>query len=105
MVVCNLVLPVCAETRAAAEDKMALIQQLPLEIDQLSLLSEGLNFDFATKDLDDPLTSVERASFSGLQGIRDRAIAVSGKTNPTVRELTAFRHRAQPAPSVRCRPP
>ena len=49
MRVCNLVMPVCAETKAAAEDKMALVEQLPLEIDQLSLLSEALNFDFATK--------------------------------------------------------
>ncbi len=79
---------------------MALIQQLPLEIDQLSLLSEGLNFDFATKDLDDPLTTAELASFSGLQGIRDRVIAVSGKSNPTVRELMDFSHRGRPDDAV-----
>jgi FMN-dependent oxidoreductase (nitrilotriacetate monooxygenase family) len=100
MVICNLVLPVCAETKAAAEDKMALIEQLPLEIDQLSLLSEGLNFDFATKGLDEQLTSAELASFSGLQGIRDRVIAVSGKTNPTVRELMDFSHRGRPDDAV-----
>jgi len=100
MVVCTLVLPVCAETRAAAEDKMALIERLPLEIDQLSLLSEGLNFDFATKDLDEQLTSAELASFSGLQGIRDRVIAVSGKTNPTVRELMDFSHRGRPDDAI-----
>lgn len=100
MVICNLVLPVCAETRAAAEDKMALIEQLPLEIDQLSLLSEALNFDFATKSLDDPLSSDELASFSGLQTIRDRVIAVSGKTNPTVRELMDFSHRGRPDDAI-----
>src|SRR5258708_3115118 len=100
MVVCNLVLPVCAETRTAAEDKMALIEQLPLEIDQLSLLSEGLNFDFATKGMDEPLTSAEMASFSGLQGIRDRVVAVSGKTNPTVREFIAYSHRGRPYAAV-----
>jgi alkanesulfonate monooxygenase SsuD/methylene tetrahydromethanopterin reductase-like flavin-dependent oxidoreductase (luciferase family) len=100
MVICNLVLPVCAATKTAAEDKMALIEQLPLEIDQLSLLSEGLNFDFSTKGMDEPLTSAEMASFSGLQGIRDRVVAVSGKTNPTVREFMDFSHRGRPDDAI-----
>ncbi len=38
--------PVVAETRAEAEDKMALINSLYKEVDGLSLLSEALNFDF-----------------------------------------------------------
>jgi alkanesulfonate monooxygenase SsuD/methylene tetrahydromethanopterin reductase-like flavin-dependent oxidoreductase (luciferase family) len=95
MLICNLVTPVCAETKAAAEDKMALIQQLPLEIDQLSLLAEALNFDFAAKDLDEPLTTEELASFSGLHTIRDRVVAVSGKANPTVREFMQISHRGR----------
>ena len=57
MVVCKLVLPVVAASKAEAEDKMALAQSLPLDIDQLSLLSEALNFDFATRGLDEPLST------------------------------------------------
>jgi FMN-dependent oxidoreductase (nitrilotriacetate monooxygenase family) len=94
--VCNLVLPVCAETKSAAEDKMALIEQLPLEIDQLSLLAEALNFDFSTKGLDEPLTTAEMASFSGLQSIRDRVLRLSGKTNPTVRDFIQISGRGRP---------
>ncbi len=56
MLLCNLTTPVCAATKAEAEDKMALIDKLPLEIDALSLLAEALNFDFASKPLDEPLT-------------------------------------------------
>jgi alkanesulfonate monooxygenase SsuD/methylene tetrahydromethanopterin reductase-like flavin-dependent oxidoreductase (luciferase family) len=100
MLLCNLVTPVCAETRAEAEDKMALIQQLPLEIDQLSLLAEALNFDFATKDLDDQLTDEELASFSGIQTIRDRVIGLSGKHNPTVREFMHLSHRGRPDDAI-----
>jgi FMN-dependent oxidoreductase (nitrilotriacetate monooxygenase family) len=100
MVICNLVLPVCAATRAEAEDKMAVAQQLPLQIDQLSLLSEGLNFDFASKGLDEPLTDAELASISGLQSIRDRVLAAGGKTNPTTREFIAFSHRGRPDDAI-----
>jgi FMN-dependent oxidoreductase (nitrilotriacetate monooxygenase family) len=98
--VCNLVMPVCAATKAAAEDKMALVEQLPLEIDQLSLLSEALNFDFATKNLDEPFTSAELASISGLQSIRNRVLATSGKANPTVREFMEFSHRGRPDDAI-----
>jgi alkanesulfonate monooxygenase SsuD/methylene tetrahydromethanopterin reductase-like flavin-dependent oxidoreductase (luciferase family) len=95
MIVCNLVMPVCGATRAAAEDKMAMVQQLPLQIDQLSLLSEALNFDFSTKDLDEPLTTDEIRQFSGLQSIRDRVLAVSGKANPTTRDFIEVSHRGR----------
>ena len=40
---------VCAETKAEAEDKMALIEKLATDEDALSLLSEAMNFDFATQ--------------------------------------------------------
>src|SRR5215471_10599829 len=79
MLLCNLVTPVCAATRAEAEDKMAVIRELPLEIDQLSLLAEALNFDFAAKGLDEQLTHAELASISGIQTIRDRVLGLSGK--------------------------
>ncbi|HLZ29227.1 MAG TPA: LLM class flavin-dependent oxidoreductase [Chloroflexota bacterium] len=100
MRICNLVLPVCAETKTAAEDKMALAAALPLEIDQLSLLSEALNFDFASKGLDEQFTTEELASFSGLQSIRDRVLRASGKTNPTVREFMNVSHRGRPDDAI-----
>lgn len=87
MVVCNLVLPVCGASKAEAEDKMALLRQLPREIDQLSLLSEALNFDFSVKALDDPVTDDEIAQLTGLQSIRDRVQRMSGTANPTVRQF------------------
>ncbi len=40
---------VCAETKAEAEDKMALIETLATDEDALSLLSEAMNFDFASQ--------------------------------------------------------
>src|SRR3954453_13025502 len=41
MLLCNLTTPVCGATKAEAEDRMALIQKLALEVDALSLLAEG----------------------------------------------------------------
>ena len=75
--------PVVAETRAEAEDKMALIDSLYKEVDGLSLLSEALNFDFASKGMDEPFTDEEIAGIAGMQGMRDRVLQVSGKPNPT----------------------
>ena len=99
MLLCNLVTPVCAATRMEAEDKMAVIQELPLEIDQLSLLAEALNFDFAAKGLDEELTDAELASFTGIHTIRDRVLALSGK-NPTVREFMQLSHRGRPDDAI-----
>ncbi|HET6182617.1 MAG TPA: LLM class flavin-dependent oxidoreductase [Acetobacteraceae bacterium] len=79
--------PVVAETRAEAEDKLALIEKLPNDYDRLSLLSELLNFDFATKGLDDPFTEEELASMSGGQHLRDRVVRATGKPSPTVRDF------------------
>jgi FMN-dependent oxidoreductase (nitrilotriacetate monooxygenase family) len=100
MLLCNLITPVCAASRAEAEDKMALIEQLPLEIDQLSLLAEALNFDFATRALDEQLTDADLASFSGIHTIRDRVLAASGKKNPTVREFMRISHRGRPDDAI-----
>ena len=71
MFLCNLITPVCGATKAEAEDKMALIDKLPLEIDALSLLAEALNFDFAAKGIDEPLTTDELQGMQGMLGIRD----------------------------------
>ncbi|HEX5326449.1 MAG TPA: LLM class flavin-dependent oxidoreductase [Acetobacteraceae bacterium] len=79
--------PVVAETRTEAEDRLALIERLPRDIDRLSLLSEVLNFDFATKGIDEPFTDDELANISGLHTMRDRVVRGSGKRNPTVRDF------------------
>jgi len=79
--------PVVAETRTEAEDKLALIEALPRDIDRLSLLSEVLNFDFARKGMDETFTDDELANISGIQAMRDRVVQQSGKRNPTVRDF------------------
>ena len=85
-----------AATQAEAEDKYALIDKLPTEGDALSLLSEVLNFDFATKDMDEPFTTDELEGIQGLQAIRDRVVQLSGKTHPTVRDFITFSQRGRP---------
>ena len=63
-------------------------------MDALVLLSEVLNFDFASKGLDDVFSDAEMASISGLQATRDRVIRASGKANPTVRDFVEHSARA-----------
>ena len=98
MFLCNLTTPVCGATKAEAEDKMALIEKLPLEIDALSLLAEGLNFDFAAKGIDEPLTTEELQGMQGMIGIRDGVLKTSGKTNPSD---ARFHHLLRPRPDRR----
>jgi len=93
--VAQLVTIVAAATKSEAEDKWAAIERLPLEVDALSLLSEALNFDFATKGMDEAFTDQEMADISGLQGIRDRVVQASGNKNPTVREFIHFSGRGR----------
>ncbi|SFI80313.1 LLM class flavin-dependent oxidoreductase [Bradyrhizobium sp. Gha] len=95
MFLCNLTTAVCAATKAEAEDRMALINKLPLEIDALSLLAEALNYDFASKDLDAPLTTDELKSMQGILGIRDGVLKNSGKSNPSARDFVTFSGRGQ----------
>ncbi len=90
----NLVFPVVGRTRAEAEDRRAAYDDLVEDIDELSLLSEGLNFDFAAKDLDDPFTAEELASLSGIQAIRDGVLQATGGREPTVRDFMTFSSRA-----------
>src|SRR5205823_9932301 len=61
--------PVVAETQAEAEDRFALIDRLAKPIDSLVLLSEVLNFDFAGKALDAPLSDAELRSMTGIQAV------------------------------------
>jgi FMN-dependent oxidoreductase (nitrilotriacetate monooxygenase family) len=93
--VTQLVNTVSAASKMEAEDKWAVINKLPLEIDALSLLSEVLNFDFSTKGMDEAFTEQEMAGMSGLLGIRDRVVRGSGKKTPTVREFIQFSGRGR----------
>jgi FMN-dependent oxidoreductase (nitrilotriacetate monooxygenase family) len=97
MKVCQLIYPICGATQAEAEDKRALIDTLPLEVDALMLLSEVLNFDFGSKPLDEPFTDDELRGMAGLQTIRDRVMAAMAGTgrNPTVREFAQISGRGK----------
>ncbi len=94
--VASLIYPVAAATRTEAEDKMALLERLPLEVDALSLLSEALNFDFASRGMDEALSDDDLRAMTGLQGLRDRVLEGSGKANPTVRDFITFSGRGRP---------
>jgi FMN-dependent oxidoreductase (nitrilotriacetate monooxygenase family) len=85
--------PVVGETRAEAEDKRALIDMLPLEVDSLMLLSELLNFDFGAKPLDEPFSDAELESMSGTQTARDRVLSV--KARPTPRDFIEITRRGK----------
>jgi len=84
------VAPACyvcvGETETAAHEKRAVVEATARDVDALVLLSEVLNYDFATKPIDEPFTDEELAEFS-FQGFRDRVIRHSGKKNPTVRDF------------------
>jgi FMN-dependent oxidoreductase (nitrilotriacetate monooxygenase family) len=91
--VCAGIYTVVAETRAEAEDKAALIDSLPKEIDSLSLLSEVLNYDFSKQPIDEPFTEEELASWTGVQGMRDRIRRVLGNRLPTPRDFIEITRR------------
>jgi len=80
------VYPVVGATLAEAEDKRAEYDKLPNDMDQLSLLSEALNFDFASKGLDEPFSDDEISGIQGMQAMRDRVLA-TGIKNPTPRDF------------------
>ena len=61
---------VVAETRAEAEDKVALIDSLPKLADQLSLLSELVNYDFARKGLDEQFSQRRTGELTGGKAVR-----------------------------------
>ena len=91
--------PVVAETRAEAEDKMALINSHYRDVDGLSLLSEALNFDFKTKSIDQAFSSEELEGMSGMQAMRDHVMRVAGR-NPTVRDFLNVTRRGRPGQAV-----
>jgi FMN-dependent oxidoreductase (nitrilotriacetate monooxygenase family) len=84
---------VVGETRTIAEDKFAVIDKMAKPIDSLALLSEALNFDFASKPMDQPFTDDELKNISGLRGILDRVVLVSGKKNPSLADMVKYSNR------------
>jgi FMN-dependent oxidoreductase (nitrilotriacetate monooxygenase family) len=81
-----------AETQAMAEEKREYIRALATPIDAVVLLSEALNFDFASKPMDSEFTDDELAKLSW-SGFKERVVSVSGKPNPTVRDFVHFSGR------------
>ena len=96
----NLTFPVVGRTMAEAEDKRAAYDELPTLMDDLSLLSEGLNFDFSGRDLDTPLTDEELAQMTGIQGIRNAVLEASGNKNPSTRDFVEMSGRGRLAHPV-----
>jgi FMN-dependent oxidoreductase (nitrilotriacetate monooxygenase family) len=90
------VAPACyvnvAETAAQAEEKRAFTEALAKPVDAVVLLSEALNFDFASKDMDSEFTDAELARLSWT-GFKDRIVQLSGKPNPTIRDFVRFSGR------------
>jgi FMN-dependent oxidoreductase (nitrilotriacetate monooxygenase family) len=87
MRITTLFYPMVAETRAEAEDRKAAYDTLPNDMDSLSLLSEALNFDFASKGLDEPFSTEEIDGIAGMQGMRDLVLRATGNPNPTPRDF------------------
>ena len=85
--ICPAVYVTTGETQAIAEDKYAYVNNLAKPIDGLTLLSEVLNFDFATKGYDEPFTDEELGSINGLRGFLDKVVRLSGKSNPTLKDF------------------
>jgi len=82
----TLFYPVVAATKDEAEDKRAAYEKLANPMDQLLLLSEALNFDFAKKELDEAFTDEEINSIQGMQHHIERVKGM-GINNPTVRDF------------------
>jgi FMN-dependent oxidoreductase (nitrilotriacetate monooxygenase family) len=84
---------IVGETQAMAEDKRALIEGLAKPIDSLALLSEVLNYDFASKPYDELFTADELAGIGGLRAVVDRVVAGSGKLHPSPRDFVEISRR------------
>jgi FMN-dependent oxidoreductase (nitrilotriacetate monooxygenase family) len=82
-----------AATRMEADEKLAAIERLGRPEDALELLSEALNFDFATKNNDEAFTDDELASMTGLRMVIDRVVSLSGTAHPTVAHFIRFSGR------------
>ena len=94
MKITTLFYPIVAATKSEAEDKRAAYELLGNDMDQLLLLSEALNFDFATKGIDEPFSDEEVQGLQGMQAMRDRVIS-SGVKNPTPRDFMQITRRGR----------
>jgi alkanesulfonate monooxygenase SsuD/methylene tetrahydromethanopterin reductase-like flavin-dependent oxidoreductase (luciferase family) len=86
---------VVAETDELAQKKFEYIDQLAKPEDALALICEVLNYDFSTRDYEEPMSDNDMAAVSGLQAIRDRVVTLSGKSNPSVRDFVEYSNRAR----------
>ena len=86
---------VVAETDELAQKKFEYIDQLAKPEDALALICEVLNYDFSTRDYEEPMSDDDMAAVSGLQAIRDRVVTLSGKPNPSVRDFVEYSNRAR----------
>ncbi|MBP2460030.1 MULTISPECIES: LLM class flavin-dependent oxidoreductase [unclassified Rhizobium] len=80
------------ESQEIAEEKREYIRALAKPIDAVVLLSEALNFDFASKPMDSEFTDEELKKLSW-SGFKERVISLSGKPNPTVRDFVHYSGR------------
>ena len=90
--ICPAVYCITGETRTIAEEKAAYIEGLATELDTLVLLAEVLNFDFASRAMDEPLSAAALESMSGLQAVRDRVVQQAGE-HPTPRDFVNVSRR------------
>jgi FMN-dependent oxidoreductase (nitrilotriacetate monooxygenase family) len=86
---------VVAETDEMARQKFEYIDSLAKPNDALALICEVLNYDFSTRDIDEPLNDAEMAAVSGWKTFRDRVVALSGKSNPSVRDFVEYSNRGR----------
>lgn len=92
--VVTAVFAVVGETRAMAEEKIAVLDSLYKPIDALVLLSEMCNFDFIGKELDEPISPAEIATMNGNTSIRDRVVDFSGRPDPSIADFLKHTNRA-----------
>ena len=86
---------VVAETDELALKKFEYMDKLAKPEDALALICEVLNYDFSTRDYEEPMSDNDMAAVSGLQAIRDRVVTLSGKSNPSVRDFVEYSNRAR----------
>jgi FMN-dependent oxidoreductase (nitrilotriacetate monooxygenase family) len=77
---------IVGETEEIAREKRALLDQLKRPQDGLVLLCETFNVDLSDRPIDEPFTDAELAKLT-FGGLRDRIIAVTGKSNPAVSDF------------------
>lgn len=83
---------VVAETEELVAQKEQVLRGLARQEDGLALLCETLNVDFSDRGVDTPFSDEELAQMSW-HGLRDRVVAASGRTNPSVADFVTFSGR------------